>query len=190
MVKRFVSDLGREIDQDISELASGVKNQFSKEQISSLVRQSITKGISNCQLERDKKPDEISRPGSKLAKKINEIATTIETTTDCNKLQAEVKKGLKWVEVQIEEATKEIQKKLEETLGLVKVPLNPFKLPKYIVKQTVGRVLPDLEATIDFIKRTVELINALTRLIAVVDNVQDRLEACAFSTIKLVTQFT
>jgi len=189
MVKRFVSDLGREIDQDISELASGVKNQFSKEQISSLVRQSITKGISNCQLERDKKPDEISRPGSKLAKKINEIATTIETTTDCNKLQAEVKKGLKWVEVQIEEATKEIQKKLEETLGLVKVPLNPFKLPKYIVKQTVGRVLPDLEATIDFIKRTVELINALTRLIAVVDNVQDRLEACAFSTIRLVTEF-
>jgi len=189
MVKRFVSDLGREINQDISELASGVKNQFSKEQISSLVRQSITKGISNCQLERDKKPDEISRPGSKLAKKINEIATTIETTTDCNKLQAEVKKGLKWVEVQIEEATKEIQKKLEETLGLVKVPLNPFKLPKYIVKQTVGRVLPDLEATIDFIKRTVELINALTRLIAVVDNVQDRLEACAFSTIRLVTEF-
>ena len=45
MVKRFVSDLGREIDQDISELASGVKNQFSKEQISSLVRQSITKGV-------------------------------------------------------------------------------------------------------------------------------------------------
>ena len=189
MVKRFVSDLGREIDQDVSGLVDGVKNQFSKEQISSLVRQSITKGISNCQLERDKKPDEISRPGSKLAKKINEIATTIETTTDCNKLQAEVKKGLKWVEVQIEEATKEIQKKLEETLGLVKVPLNPFKIPKYIVKQTVGRVLPDLEATIDFIKRTVELINALTRLIAVVDNVQDRLEACAFSTIKLVTQF-
>ncbi len=62
-------------------------------------------------------------------------------------------------------------------------------LPKYIVKQTVGRVLPDLEATIDFIKRTVELINALTRLIAVVDNVQDRLEACAFSTIRLVTEF-
>jgi len=189
MVKRFVSDLGREIDQDVSGLVGGVKNQFSNEQISSLVRQSITKGISNCQLERDKKPDEISRPGSKLAAKINEIATTIEATTDCNKLQAEVKKGLKWVEVQIEEGTKEIQKKLEETLGLVKVPLNPFKIPKYIVKQTVGRVMPDLEATIDFIKRTVELINALTRLITVVDNVQDRLEACAFSTIKLVTQF-
>jgi hypothetical protein len=189
MVKRFVSDLGREIDQDVSGLVDGVKNQFSKEQISSLVRQSITKGISNCQLERDKKPDEISRPGSKLAAKINEIATTIEATTDCNKLQAEVKKGLKWVEVQIEEGTKEIQKKLEETLGLVKVPLNPFKIPKYIVKQTVGRVMPDLEATIDFIKRTVELINALTRLIAVVDNVQDRLEACAFSTIRLVTEF-
>lgn len=188
-IKRFVSELGNEIDQDISGLASGVKSQFSKEQISSLVRQSITKGISNCQLERDKKPDEISRPGSKLASKIDELTKTIESTTDCNKLQREVKKGLKWIEVQIEEGTKEIQKKLEETLGLVKVPLNPFKIPKYIVKQTVGRVMPDLEATIDFIKRTVELINALTRLIAVVDSVQDRLEACAFSTIRMVTEF-
>lgn len=189
MVKRFVSDLGREIDQDVSGLVGGVKNQFSNEQISSLVRQSITKGISNCQLERDKKPDEISRPGSKLAAKIDELTKTIESTTDCNKLQREVKNALGWVETQIEEGTKLIQKKLEETLGLVKVPLNPFKIPKYIVKQTVGRVMPDLEATIDFIKRTVELINALTRLITVVDNVQDRLEACAFSTIKLVTQF-
>ena len=188
-IKRFVSELGSEINQDVGSLAGGVKNQFSKEQISSLVRQSITKGISNCQLERDKKPDEISRPGSDLARKIRELTATIESTTDCNKLQAEVKKGLKWVEVQIEEGTKEIQKKLEETLGLVKVPLNPFKIPKYIVKQTVGRVMPDLEATIDFIKRTVELINALTRLIAVVDSVQDRLEACAFSTIRLVTEF-
>jgi hypothetical protein len=128
-IKRFVSELGSEIDQDVSGLVDGVKNQFSNEQISSLVRQSITKGISNCQLERDKKPDEISRPGSTLARKINEISTSIEATTDCNKLQAEVKKGLKWVEVQIEEATTEIQKKLEETLGLVKVPLNPFKIP-------------------------------------------------------------
>lgn len=188
-IKRFVSDINSNINQEVDGLVGGVKNQFSKEQISSLVRQSITKGITNCQLERDKKADELPRPGSSLALKIRELTKDIEATTDCNKLQAEVKKALGWVEAHIEEGTKEIQKKLEETLGLVKVPLNPFKIPKYIVKQTVGRVMPDLEATIDFIKRTVELINALTRLIAVVDNVQDRLEACAFSTIRLVTEF-
>lgn len=188
-IKRFVSKLGGEVDQEVSGLVGGVKNQFSKEQISSLVRQSITKGITNCQLERDKKPDEISRPGSKLAGKIEELTKTIESTTDCNKLQREVKKGLKWIEVQIEEGTKEIQKKLDENLGLTKVPFNPFKIPKYIVKQTIGKVMPDLEATIDFMKRTVELINALTRLITVVDGVQDRLEACAFSTLRLVSEF-
>ena len=188
-IKRFVSELGSEIDQDVSGLVGGVKNQFSNEQINSLVRQSITKGIADCQLERDRKADALPRKGSTLALKINKITKTIESTTDCNKLQAEVKTQLGWVKTQIEDGTEKIQEKLEETLGLVKVPLNPFKIPKYIVKQTVGRVMPDLEATIDFIRRTVEVITALTRLIAVVDNVQDRLEACAFSTIRLVTEF-
>ncbi len=188
-IKRFISDLDQTVDQEVNGLVGGVKNQFTKEEIGQLVRQSITKGITNCQLERDKKADELPRKKSTLALKINELVKDIEATTDCNKLQAEVKKALGWVEAQIEDGTEEIQRKLEETLGLVKVPLNPFKIPKYIVKQTVGRVMPDLEATIDFIKRTVEVINALTRLIAVVDGLQDRLEACAFSTIKMVTQF-
>ena len=188
-IKRFVSELGSEIDQDVSGLVGGVKNQFSKEQISSLVRQSITKGITDCQLERDRKADALPKKGSTLALKINNITKTIESTTDCNNLQKHVKTALGWVETQIEDGTEKIQEKLEETLGLVKVPLNPYKIPKYIGKQTVGRVMPDLEATIDFIKRTVELLNALTRLIAVVDNVQDRLEACAFSTIRMVTEF-
>lgn len=188
-IKRFVSELDRTVDQEVNGLVGGVKNQFTNDEISRLVRQSITKGITECQLERDKKADELPRPGSKLAFKINELITDIEATTDCNNLQAKVKKAMGWVEAQIEEGTKEIQRKLEETLGLVKVPLNPFKLPKYIVKQTIGRVMPDLEATIDFIKRTVEVLDALTRLIAVVDGLQDRLEACAFQTIRMVSEF-
>lgn len=188
-IKRFVSEINDSIDQDIGGLVGGVKNQFSKEQISSLVRQSITKGITGCQLERDKKADEIIKPGSSLAAKVNELTTKIEATTDCNKLQADVKDALGWVKTQIEAGTEEIQKKLEEILPIIKVPLNPTQIPKWLVKQTIGRVLPDLEATIDFIKRMVELINALTRLISVVDSVQDRLEACAFSTIKTVTEF-
>jgi hypothetical protein len=72
-IKRFVSELGSEIDQDVSGLVGGVKNQFSNEQISSLVRQSITKGITDCQLERDRKADKLPRKGSSLALKINNI---------------------------------------------------------------------------------------------------------------------
>lgn len=188
-IKRFVSTVGETVEQDINGIVGGVKDQFSNEALSSLVRQSITKGIKDCQLEREKKADEQPKPGSTLAFKINEITKDIEGTLDCNKLQQEVKKVLKSIETELEEGTKEIQRKLEETLGLVKVPLNPFKLPKYIVKQTVGRVLPDLEATIDFIKRTVELVNAITKLIITVDRVIDRLEGCALSTLQLVTQF-
>lgn len=188
-IKRFVSQLNSNIDQEVSGLVGGVKNQFSKDQLNSLVKQSITKGLTQCQLERDKKADEIPRAGSKLANKINEITKTIETTTDCNKLQREIKNALGWIKVQIEEGTKIVQKKLEENLGLVKPPVNPFEVPKYIVKQTIGKVMPELEATIDFMKRTIEVIDALTKLITVVDNVQDRLEACAFSTVRLVSEF-
>jgi hypothetical protein len=60
-IKRFVSELDRNIDQEVSGLVGGVKDQFSKEQISTLVRQSITKGITECQLERDKKADELPK---------------------------------------------------------------------------------------------------------------------------------
>jgi hypothetical protein len=188
-IKRFVSQLNSNIDQEVSGLVGGVKNQFSKDQLNSLVKQSITKGLTQCQLERDKKADEIPRAGSKLANKINEITKTIEATTDCNMLQREIKNALGWIKVQIEEGTKIVQKKLEENLGLVKPPVNPFEVPKYIVKQTIGKVMPELEATIDFMKRTIEVIDALTKLITVVDNVQDRLEACAFSTVRLVSEF-
>ena len=188
-IKRFVSEINGTIDQEVSGLVGGVKNQFSKEQISSLVRQSITKGVAGCQLERDKKADNLPRKGSDLTLKINSIIKDIESTTDCNKLQDNVKKALGWVKTSIEDNTALIQEKLEQVLPIIKVPLDPTKLPKFIVKQTIGRVIPDLEATIDFIKRMVELVNALTRLISVVDNVQDRLEACVFDTITMVTQF-
>ena len=188
-IKRFVSNINSTVDQDINGLVGGVTNQFSNQEISNLVRQSITKGIANCQLEREKEAESIPRKGSSLAFKINKITKSIEGTLDCNKLQQQIKKELASIEVEIEDITTKIQEKLEETLGLVKVPLNPFKIPKYIVKQTVGRVLPDLQATIDFIKRAVELITALTKLIAAIDKVIARLEACVLDSINLITEF-
>jgi hypothetical protein len=188
-IKRFVSKIDQTVDQNVNDLVDGVKDQFSKEQIGSLVRQSITRGITDCQLKRDKRADVIVKPGSGLAAKINALTKGIETATDCNLLQKRVTNGLKSIETQIDAGTEEIQKKLTQLLGLVNVPLNPLKLPKYIVKQTIGRILPDLEATIDFIKRMTELINAITRLITVVDKVQDRLEACAFYTLDRVSDF-
>jgi hypothetical protein len=188
-IKKFSTQAGQVVEQDLNGLVGDVKEQFSKEQIQDLVKQSITKGIANCQLERDKKADQIQKRGSSLAADINEITKAIEGTLDCDALQLKVKKELASIKNAIEENTKEIQTQLERTLGIVKVPLNPFKIPKFIVKQTIGRVLPDLEATIDFIKRTVQLIQAITKLIATVEKVVDRLEACALSTVNLVTQF-
>lgn len=189
-VDRFVSELGETVKQDATDLISGVKDQFSERELKSLVRRSITAGIKNCQLDRNKKAeDNRVKPGSTLARKIREVTNTIRGTLDCNKLQQELKKVLDSFKDEIDEGTKEVQRKLEETLGLVKVPLNPFKIPKYIVKQTIGRVLPDLEATIDFIKRLVELLQAINELIKLIEDIDDRIEACAISSLKMVTDF-
>lgn len=189
-VDRFVSQLGETVKQDATDLISDVKDQFSERELKSLVQRSITAGIKNCQLDRDKKAeDNRVKPGSTLAKKVRELTNDIRGTLDCNKLQQELKKVLDSFQDEIDEGTKEVQKKLEETLGLVKVPLNPFKLPKYIAKQTVGRVLPDLEATIDFIKRLVELLSALNELIKLVNDIDNRIEACAISSLGMVTTF-
>jgi hypothetical protein len=188
-IERFVKDVEGTIKQDVTGIVGGVKDQFSNEQLKSLVKGSITKGIKDCQLDRDKKAEAIQKPGFTLAATINKITTDIEGTLDCTSLQQKVTLHLNSIKAHIEEGQKKIEEKLAETLGLVKVPLNPFKIPKFIVKQTVGRVLPDLEATLDFIKRLVEVINALTKLIDTIGKIQDRLEACALSTIKLVTNF-
>ena len=188
-VDRFVKEAGNVVKQDVNSIVKDVKQQFSKDQLKSLVKTSITKGIKDCQLDRDKKGEKVPKPGSSFADTINSITNSIEGTLDCNKLQQEVTRQLESMKVHVDEGQKKIQKKLEETLGLTKVPLNPFAIPKYIVKQTVGRVLPDLEATLDFIKRLVEVITAITRLISTLDKVQDRLEACAFDTIDMVTDF-
>ena len=162
-------------------------SEFTREELENLVRQSITRGIGSCQLDREARAQQQIRPGSSLAYKIDSITSSIEGTLDCNKLQQEVQTVLDSIKAQIEDATEYIAKKLAESLGLVAVPLNPFKIPKYIVKLVLNLILPDLEATIDFIKRTIELVNAITKLIATIDKVIDRLEACAFSTVMLVT---
>lgn len=188
-IERYASNLGETLKQDGNDIVAGVKDAFSERELKSLVRRSITNGIKNCQLDRDKKPEDnrVNVNSSSFARKIREVTSTINGTLDCNKLQQELKKVLDSVEDEIKEGTKEVQRKLEETLGLVKVPLNPFKIPKYIVKQTVGRVLPDLEATIDFIRRTVEVLMALNELIKLVNGLQGRIEACITSSLDMIT---
>ena len=186
-VDRFVEDLGKTVEQDAKSLVSGVKSQFSKDQLKSLVTQSITKGIESCDLERGTKAEE-SKPkaGSTLAYDIREITKQIRGTLDCVKIQQEVQKHLDSLKEEIFSTTNDAIKKIEETGPLTKVPLNPFKLPKFIVKQTIGRVFPDLMAALDFLKRAVELVAALADLSKAIEEVIPRLEACALSVEKQI----
>jgi hypothetical protein len=136
-----------------------------------------------CRLDREDTEKNRARKGSSLAARIRKITQDIENETDCLALQQKIRKELKFIEDFIDEQTKEIQRKLDEILPVLSIPLNPFKIPKWLKKMVIGRILPDLDATIDFMLRAIELAKAITNLIEVIVDLAPKLEACAIGTI-------
>lgn len=134
-----------------------------------------------CKIKRDKKADKNKKEpgGSPLAADIREITLTILAETDCDALQTKIKTAVNAQVSDLKDKLGLTKEKLAEINPLLSVPLNPFKLPKYIKKQTVGRVLPDLEATIDMIVKTVEVITAIAELAQVIQKTIPRLKECA-----------
>lgn len=147
----------------------------------------ITEGP--CQIKRDKKADDNeAKKGSSLAADVRELTQMIRAETDCVALQQKIKTALNGLKEDIDSGTQEIQKKLGEINPILSLPLNPFKIPKWLKKFAIGRILPDLEATIDLIKRVVEVVQAFTELVKTIDDAIPRLEACAISTRKMIRQ--
>jgi hypothetical protein len=136
-----------------------------------------------CQIKRDKKSDENEvKSGSSFAADIRELTRTIDAETDCIALQQKIKIALNGVREDIISGLEVIQTKLGEINPILSIPLNPLKIPKWLKKFVLGRVLPDLDATINQIKRVVEALTALTLLVRTIENAIPKLEACAFST--------
>jgi len=139
----------------------------------------------NCKIKSGKQvQDARANKGSTLAKRINKLTKEIEKVTDCDNLQQKLEKALNDIGDELDSLTKPIQKELEKLFPLLSVPLNPFKLPKFIVKQTIGKILPDIEALIDLISRIVEVTKALAKLITVARQVEDKLKACAIDELQ------
>jgi hypothetical protein len=142
---------------------------------------------SECRIEREKRSESNStRKGSSLAADIREITQTIRNETDCIALQQKIFSSLDGLKTELDDATQEIRRKLDEILPVLKLPLNPFKIPKWLKKFTLGRIFPDLNATIDLIKRTLELSSAISELLVTVSDLVPRLEACAVNTVGIV----
>ena len=137
----------------------------------------------DCKSKRDQRTDDNRiKPGSTLARDIKSITTQIRNTTDCDKLKHEITKHLNSLQDDLNDKLKVIEKTLSNILPITSLPTNPFKIPSWLKKFTIGRILPDLDAAIDFIQRSVEVISALTQLAAVITEVTPRLKACAIQT--------
>lgn len=133
----------------------------------------------DCKLKLDKQVEDArSKKGSTLAKRVRKFTAELESINDCDALQQNLLKVINDIGDELDSLTKPIQKELEKLFPLIKVPLNPFKLPKFIVKQTIGKILPDIEALIDLIGRIVEVTKALAQLINVAKQLDDKLDAC------------
>ena len=140
-----------------------------------------------CRIRREKQTDNNeARRGSSIAASMRALNLAIQSETDCTALQQKVKMALNGIKEDILSWTSEIARKLEEILPILSLPLDPFKIPKWLKKFVIGRILPDLDATIDLILRVVEITNALTDLIETVNSVLPRLEACAISTRDMI----
>lgn len=135
----------------------------------------------DCKIKRDKQADKNKKkPGeSSLAKDIREITQTILAETDCDSLQMKVKTAMNGLKDDLDDKLKLAKEKLQEILPIISIPLNPFKIPSWLKKFAIGRVLPDLDATVDLIVRTAEVSKAITELITTIDQVVPRLKACA-----------
>lgn len=143
---------------------------------------SINEG--DCQLKRDKKAKENeSKRGSSIAADIRELTQAIRNETDCNALQQKLDIALSSIYEDIKSAGDEVSKKLSLLSPLLKLPTNPFKVIAWLKKLVVGNILPDYKATIDLIRRIVELVQALASLTIVITEVLPRLEACLVVTI-------
>lgn len=141
----------------------------------------------SCSLDREDQPEKNkARKGSTLARRIKKITEGIENETDCLALQQRIRQELSFLEDFIDEQTKEIQRKLDEILPVLSIPLNPFKIPKWLKKLTIGRILPDLDATIDFMLRAIEVVKALIDLVEVIIDLKPKLEACAIGTVNTI----
>jgi hypothetical protein len=139
---------------------------------------------SPCSLDReDQTKRNKARKGSSLARRIRKITEDLENETDCLALQQKIRKELSFIEDFIDDQTKEIQRKLDEIFPVLSIPLNPFKIPKWLKKLIIGRILPDLDATIDFMLRAIELTKAILKLVQVITELKPKLEACAIGTV-------
>ena len=134
----------------------------------------------SCKIKRDKKADQNKKvPGdSPLAEDIREITQSILAETDCDSLQMKVKTAVNGLKDDLQDKLGLTKEKLAEINPLLSIPLNPFKLPGYIKKQTIGRMLPDLDATIDLIVKTTEVVSAISELTNAVSRVVPNLKAC------------
>lgn len=110
---------------------------------------------------------------------INEIVQSLLNETDCSSLEQKIIFETRAFQKDIQNTAATIERKLAEISPALKLPTNPFKIPKWLKKLALGSLVPDFEATLRLMVSLAETARQLDVLIGVINNLETRLRNCA-----------
>ena len=150
--------------------------QFAR-QTANRIEQSIRSN--ECNLRQDQKIKDANKSPNDLdlaTARIKELSAQIRGFNDYDGLRAIITQHINDLTDDINEKIKEKTTILEEIAPLLKLPLSPLALVKYIAKLVIGDKLPQIKAAIKMVIQIVKLIQALNELQQEITRAVKRLE--------------
>jgi hypothetical protein len=154
---------------------------FSTAQFAQQTKNRIEAGIraNECNLRSDQKIEKANKTPNELAiaiDRINELTAQIRSFNDYDGLRAIVVQHLNDLRQDIDEKLKEKSKLYEKIAPLLKLPLTPWAVVKFIKKMVLKDILPELQAAITMAIQIIRLLQALNNLQIEIREALERLE--------------
>ena len=158
-----------------------IQVNFNAEQFANQTVDRIEQSIrsNECNLRQDQKIKDANKSPNDLdlaLQRIKELTIQIKSFNDYEGLRAIITQHVNDLTEDIREKIKEKTTILEEIAPLLKLPLSPFAVVKYIAKLVLGDKLPQIRAAIRMVTQIVRLIQALNELQLEVRRAVERLE--------------
>jgi len=154
---------------------------FSTEAFARQTQNRIEQSIrsNECNLRSDQKIEKANKSPNELAiatARINELTAQIRSFNDYDGLRAIVVQHLNDLRQDIDEKLKEKSVLYERIAPLLKLPLTPWAVVKFIKKMVLKDILPELQAAITMAIQIIKLLQALNALQIEIREALERLE--------------
>ena len=132
-----------------------------------------------CNLRQDQKIEKANKGPNELAiatARIRELTAQIRGFNEYDGLRAIVRQHLRDLEDDLNEKLKEKKKLLEQYAPILKLPLTPLAVVRFVKKLVLGGILPQIRAAIEMALQIIKLLDALNQLQQEIRRAVERLE--------------